>query len=104
MKLRQISILLTGIIIASSVRAASITVSTLQEFHAALNVAETNGENDTIILNPGTYNVLDLGSDLLSYVADGVSVENCALSIKCTNGTAVMTRPETVVSHPVHGI
>lgn len=62
------------VLVASSTQAATFNVSTPAEFQTALTTAETNGENDIIILANGTYNI----TTALSFY----SAENFTLTIQ----------------------
>lgn len=64
-------------------------VSTVEAFQTALLTAQTNGQDDTINLS-GIYNVDDLPGTTLNYTADDDPVENYALTIQATNGTATI--------------
>jgi uncharacterized repeat protein (TIGR01451 family) len=61
------------------------SVSTPAEFQAALTTAQENGQNDTINVQPGTYDISAAGT--LTYIA--VSTENTSLTINGVDSTFV---------------
>ncbi len=74
-----LAIALTTLLIHSS-RAAEFTVTTVTELQNALNTAASNGEDDTITVASGTYNVTDTlvyspedGDGLLTIIAQDLS-------------------------------
>jgi len=57
-------------------------ISTTEELQAALNTAKSNGQDDTICVNGGKYNLI---SPLVYDNSDGIAPENYALTIRGDN-------------------
>ncbi len=69
----SIFVLLCNAVLSLSLSAATFNVSNVLEFQNALTTAQDNGENDTIVVAAGTYNVVTT----LSFI----SLENYSLTI-----------------------
>ncbi|MDJ0710678.1 MAG: outer membrane beta-barrel protein [Woeseiaceae bacterium] len=85
MKIRLLIVALAAVV-GSAASAATFDVSTPTEFQNALTTAQANGEDDTINVQAGTYNINALGT--LTYTAD--PLENNSLSILGADSTLVI--------------
>jgi uncharacterized repeat protein (TIGR01451 family) len=83
MELQKAIVVALAVAAASASSAATFDVSTPAEFQTALTTAQANGENDSISVATGTYNL----TTTLTYTAD--AAENFSLVIDGTDSAAV---------------
>ena len=74
------------LLLAGTAWGATFNVTTFDELKTAIDTAEANGENDTINISAGTYNV----SSALNYLASSSPVENYSLTIQSSGGEVIL--------------